>query len=177
MNENEVVVGRGKNEVSVVHRGTQYTIDIDAELAIDEQDIKSCYIDQAGKFAWYAVVNAAAMKRVDDLKTELDVVRAEVDVAKAGASARLKEEMTERTKDAKGKEKIKLPAQNAIEAILDSQPEVKSARERVADVQKRLVQAKYEQEVVRAVKEAFTHRRDMLIQMGADARMEQRDRA
>lgn len=173
----DAVTGRGKNEVSVVHRGTKYTIDIDAELAIDEQNIKDCYIDQAGKFAWYAVVHAAAMKRVDDLKTELDVVGAEVGVAKAAASARLKEEMTERTKDAKGNEKVKLPAQNAIEAILDSQPEVKSAREKVAAVNKSLVQARYEQEVVKAVKDAFTHRRDMLIQLGADARMEQRDRA
>jgi len=173
----ETVPGRGKNTVTVVKGQTNYEIDIDAELAIDEQDIKSCYIDQAGKFAWYAVVHAAAMRRVDDLKTGLDVVRAGVDVAKAEASARLKEEMTERSTDTKGKEKIKLPSMAAIEAVRDASPEVVEAREAVTQAQKDLVAARYDQEVVKAVKDAFVHRRDMLIQMGADARMEQRDRA
>ena len=167
----DVVKGRGSNEVTVVHRGTKYEIDIDAELSIDEQNIKSCYIDQAGKYAWYAAAFAAAMRRVDDLKINLDIVQADVNVAKAKAVDRLKREMQA------ADPKKKVPAMNAIEAILDSQPEVVDARNAVIDAQKKLVSAKYDQEVVKAVKDAFTHRRDMLIQMGADARMEQRDRA
>lgn len=163
--------GRGSNEVTMVHDGTRYTIDVDAELSIDEHDIKSCYVDQAGKFAWYAVVHAAAMRRVDQLKMAFDISLTEIDVAKAKASARLKEEM------AKASEKGKPPAQNAIDAIIDSQAEVVGARASVAKAQEALVQARYEQEVVRAVKDAFVHRRDMLIQLGADTRMEQRDRA
>lgn len=167
----KVVKGRGRNVVSVVHNGTKYEIDVDAELAIDEQDIKSCYIDQAGKFAWYAVVHAAAMRRVDSLKMRSDVLRAEVDVAKAKANDRLKKEMTE------ANEKKKPPSQSAIDAVVDSAKEVVEARAAVAKVRNSLVEARYEQEVVKATKDAFVHRRDMLIQMGADVRQEQRDRA
>lgn len=166
----ETVTGRGKNEVVMVHDGVRYAIDIDAELGIDEQNIKDCYIDQAGKFAWYAVVHAAAMRRADQAKMALDLARAEIDVAKARAAARLKGEMT-------SEKSGKPPAQNAIDAILDSQPEVVKARAEVTAAQEALTQAHYEQEVVRAVKDAFTHRRDMLIQLGADTRQEQRDRA
>lgn len=169
--------GRGRNEITVVHNGTKYVIDVDAELAIDEQDIKKCYVDQAGKFAWYAVVHAAAMRRVDTLKTRVDVLRAEIDVAKAKAAARLKTEMTESETDKKGNVKIRLPSQSAIDAILDSQPEVIEARDAVNKAQQSLVDARYEQEVVKATKDAFVHRRDMLIQMGADVRQEQRDRS
>lgn len=170
--------GRGPNRIDVVHDGTKYEIDVDAELAIDEQNIRDCYIDQAGKFAWYAVVHAAAMRRVDMLKMRVDVLRAEIDVAKAKAKERLKGELTEKSEpDKKGNVKIKLPSQAAIDAVADSQPEVINARAAVSKAQQSLVDARYEQEVVKATKDAFVHRRDMLIQMGADVRQEQRDRA
>ncbi len=169
--------GRGKSEITVVHDGTKYVIDLDAELAIDEQNIRDGYLDQAGKFVWYAVIHAAAMKRVDTLKVKVDVIRAGVDVAKAQANERLKKEMTETSEpDKKGNVKIKLPSQSAIDAVIDSAPEVIDARAAVSKAQQALVDARYEQEVVKAAKDAFVHRRDMLIQMGADARQEQRDR-
>ena len=176
----KAVKGRGRNEILVIHDGTKYTIDVDAELAIDEQDIKSCYIDQAGKFAWYAVVHAAAMRRTDTMKMRVDVLRPGVDVAKAKANSRLKDEMTTTTMvGAKGKEKEKItvPSQSAIDAVVDSASEVVEARSVVAQAQKSLVDARYEQEVIKATKDAFVHRRDMLIQMGADVRQEQRDRS
>ena len=174
------VKGRGKNEISVVHDDTKYVIDVDAELAIDEQNIKDCYIDQAGKFAWYAVVHAAAMRRVDTLKVRVDVLRADVDVAKAKANDRLKKEMTTPSMvGAKGKEKEKIavPSQSAIDAVVDAATEVIEARSAVDAAKKSLVNARYEQEVIKATKDAFVHRRDMLIQMGADVRQEQRDRS
>ena len=184
--------GRGPNSITVTHGETEYTIDIDKELEIDELDIKTCYGDQAGKFAWYAVVHAGAMRRVDTMKTRVDVLRAEISVAKAKASVRLKKEMTTteeiivkgRGKDADGnqkkdtkKPKITVPSQSAIDAIVDSASEVIEARSAVDRAQQSLVQARYEQEVVKAAKDAFVHRRDMLIQMGADVRQEQRDRS
>ena len=165
----KTVKGRGQNEVTIVHDGVRRVIDIDAELAIDEQNIKSDYINQAGRFAWYAVVYAAAMRRTDKAKMVLDMARNDIELAKATATSRLKEEIT--------KEKGKPPAQNAIDAIIDSQPEVVKARAAVAKAQEGYVQAHYEQEVVRAVKESFVHRKEMLISLGADARQEQRDRA
>lgn len=167
----KMVKGRGSNVISIVRESTRYEIDVDAELAIDEQDIKTCYVDQAGKFAWYAVVHAAAMKRVDTLKMRVSVLRAEIDVAKAKANDRLKKEMTE------AHDKKKAPSQSAIDAVVDSAKEVVEARTAVAKAQQSLVDARYEQEVVKATKDAFVHRRDMLIQMGADVRQEQRDRA
>lgn len=176
----KTVKGRGKNVVTVIHNDIKYEIDVDAELAIDEQNIKDCYIDQAGKFAWYAVVHAAAMRRVDSLKMRVDVLRADIDVAKANANVRLKKEMTTTSMvGAKGKEKEKItvPSQSAIDAVVDAAKEVVEARSAVDAAKKSLVEARYEQEVVKATKDAFVHRRDMLIQMGADVRQEQRDRS
>lgn len=173
----ESLEGRGRNLVSLTFDNKKHLIDLDEELSIDQQNMRDSFMDQAGKFAWYAGVHAAAMKRTDTLKMRIDVLRAEIDVAKAKATLRLKEEMTETSEpDKKGNTKVKVPSQAAIDAVIDGAKEVVDARALVAKAQASYVDARHEQEVVKAAKDAFVHRRDMLIQLGADVRQEQRDR-
>lgn len=134
-----------------VYGETEYEVDVDAELKIDRGDIQKCFMDQPGKYAWYSTVHAAAMTYVDRCKLELAITESKT-------ASRLRSQA-----DSKGK----VPSEAAIDKILPGEPEVIAAHEK-------LIKAEEQEGVLRAVKEAFQHRRDMLIQMGYDLRLEQR---
>jgi hypothetical protein len=142
---------RGLSQVVFVYGDTEYTLEVDSELKIDRGNIQECFMDQPGKYAWYSAVYAAASTRVDEAKLRLEIVKSRV-------SSKLRSRV-----DGKGK----APAESAIEKMLPGEEEVITAEEN-------LIEAKRQEGVLRAVKEAFQHRRDMLIQMGYDLRMEQR---
>jgi hypothetical protein len=148
----KVQVGRGRNVAKIDYNGLRYEIDIDSELSINREDLPTGYADQPGKYAWYATVYVAAQLRVERMRMRLEVVQSTV-------AAKLRSKL-----DDKGKP----PSEASIKSQLPSNPEVMAAQEDH-------LRAIEEEGVVRAVKEAFVHRRDMLIQMGADVRAEQRD--
>ncbi len=149
----EVITKKFPNSVTVVHEGNRYKIDIDKEISIDQQDLMTAFLDQAGKYAWYATVHSAAVSRVERLERKSKVVRSMV---------------ADRMRRMKGEDGKKI-SETEIGSRLDSDPEVVKAEEEVMD-------ARSQEGVLRAVKEAFVHRRDMLTQIGADVRQEKRDR-
>jgi hypothetical protein len=142
---------RGKSVAVFEHGDTEYTVDVDAELHIDRGDIQKCFVDQPGKYAWYATIYAAALTNVDRCKLELEVTKSRV---ASGMRSSV---------DSKGK----VPSEATIDKLLPGDEEVIAAEEK-------LISAKHQEGVLRAVKEAFQHRRDMLIQLGYDLRLEQR---
>ena len=138
--------------VNVVYNETEYDIDVDAEMALNPNDLESSFLDHAGKYAFYAVVHAHAQGAVDDAKHQLEM-------AKATEGSRLRG-----VKDDKGK----APSEKRIELMLEEQEEVIKAR-------KAYNEAKRQEAILKAVREAFVHRRDMLIQLGASERVERKD--
>lgn len=143
--------GRDLTMATFVYNGCEYEVDVDAELHIDRDVLSESFRDQPGKMAWYGAVFAAATTRVDECKLALAVTTARV-------AARLRS-----TPNDKGK----TPSEAAITSQLPAEQEV-------IEAEQRLIEARRQEGVLRAVKEAFQHRRDMLIQIGYDARIEMR---
>jgi len=145
------VKARGLLQAVFEYGDTEYTLNVDAELKIDRGNIQDCFMDQPGKYAWYATVYAAASTNVDRCKLNVEIVKSQV-------ASRLRSMI-----DSKGK----APSEAKVDKILPGEQEVIEAEEK-------LIEAKRQEGLLRAVKEAFQHRRDMLIQMGYDLRLEHR---
>lgn len=137
------------SKVRVEYLGSVYEIDIDAELRVDPQNVQDALLKQPGLYAWYATVHAATQSIVEKAKLDLDVLRARTDekVRKEAAASGTK--VTE----------------SSIPLSIDRDPEVVKASQA-------LIEARRQEGVLRAVREAFTHRRDMLIQLSAMERQE-----
>jgi hypothetical protein len=147
---------RGPNKIQFVYHGMEYDVDVDAELSVDRENLAKDFMEQAGKYAFYAAAYAAAQMAVE--QADLDLA-----IAKSQTAARLR--ATPLGTDSKGKPKD--PSEAYIDKELPRQEEVISA-------QHTLIKAKAQEAHLRAIKEAFQHRRDMLIQLGYDTRVELR---
>jgi hypothetical protein len=141
-------------EITVLHKGQNYPINVDEEINIDPLNFQDACYDQPGKFAWYSAVHAGAMTLVDRTKRSLEVTKGRVATRFRG------------TKDVNTGKTF---SETAIDKLLDTDPEVIEAYERY-------VSAQEQEYLLKAVKEAFVHRRDMLTQIGADRRQELRDK-
>jgi hypothetical protein len=143
------------NQITVHHQGAPFRIDVDAEIRIDQTDLMQSFLDQAGKYAWYAAVHAAALAMVDRTKRQRDTT-------KARAMSRLRRERDPKTG--------KYPSETQVLNMVDAEEDVEAAQKAYHDA--------LEQEyILKAVKEAFAHRRDMLTQIGADVRQEKREKS
>jgi hypothetical protein len=147
---------RGKTRARFVYNGIEYDVDVDAELDVDRENLFEQYRKQPGAYAFYASAYAAAQMEVG--RSELSLA-----VAQSRAADRLRHIPV--GTDSKGKPKD--PSEAFIDKELPRQQEVIEAKEA-------LINARGQEAVLRALKEAFQHRRDMLIQIGYDQRVEMR---
>ena len=147
---------RGKTKARFVYEGIEYDVDVDSELDVVRENLFNEFKEQPGKYAFYAAAYAAAQMAVERASIN-------VSIAESQASARLR--ATPVGTDSKGKPKD--PSEAFIKSELPRQKEV-------TDAVDKLVDARGQEAVLRALKEAFQHRRDMLIQIGYDTRVELR---
>lgn len=147
---------RGNTRIQFVYNNIEYDVDVDAELSVDRGNLGQEFGEQAGKYAFYATAYAAAQMAVERADLHLSI-------AESQAANRLR--MTPTETDAKGK--CKVPSEAFIKAELPRQQEVIEAKEE-------LIKARMQESMLRSIKEAMQHRRDMLIQIGYDTRVEMR---
>lgn len=127
--------------------GSVKTFDISDELTIE--DINEAHIDQAGKFAFWASVSEVAKANVEMAKADMETAEAEAD-----EKARKYLEM----------EGIKI-TEKAVERAIKGESSF-------VDAQKKYLQAKRNAGVLKSVAEAFEHRKEMIIGLGANHRQE-----
>lgn len=147
---------RGKTHARFVYNGLEYDVDVDAELDVERDNLFEHFRKQPGAYAFYASSYAAAQMEVERAELQLSI-------AQSRAADRLRH--TPVGTDSKGKPKD--PSEAFIDKELPRQQEVIDAKEA-------LINARGQEAVLRALKEAFQHRRDMLIQIGYDTRVELR---
>ncbi len=138
--------------ISVTYENAPYKLNLMDEIKIDKDDLQAAFLDQAGKYSWYAVISADARARLEMAKHELEVKRAEVAHAFRVQSEAMKKKTTE-----KGVEE---------HVVLDQE---------VRAIMEAMLNARKELELVSAAEKAFVHRRDMLIQLGAMERVERKE--
>lgn len=147
---------RGITRIQFVYNGVEYDVDVDGELAVDRENLQLDFGEQAGKYAFYATAYAAAQMAVEHAELDLAIMKSQ-------AAARLR--ATPVGTDSKGKPKD--PSEAFIDKELPRQQEV-------IEAQRAIIKAKTQEGMLRAIKEALQHRRDMLIQLGYDTRLEMR---
>lgn len=147
---------RGRTRIRFVFEGIEYDIDLDKELAVNRENLALDFAEQMGKYSFYATAYAAAQIAVERADLHLSITKArEAAALRAIPSGQ----------DSKGKDKFL--SEGAIDKELDRREAVIAAKEALLD-------ARLQEYALRAAKDAFQHRRDMLIQLGYDARAELR---
>jgi hypothetical protein len=119
------------------------------DVAIDPTDIDGAVLKHAGLFVHYAMQAALARQQADNIKT----------VAKALEAKLYKLHRDNLTADAKKTTEKQIES----EVMMD---------ERYMKIQRRLSEAEAQAALAEAAREAFRHRKDMLVQRSVDTRVE-----
>lgn len=159
--EEEAVGGRREDGIKPKPRpSVKALIDADQlgkDVEIQHSDLSASMHDQASLFVHYGVLAAKAAKQVDDLKLRVELVEAKVDKI-------IRDEAASAT-DAEGN-----PAPRKLtEALITKE----IARHPLMTEATRLLnEAKYVEALSKTAVESFRHRKDMLVQLGAQGRAE-----
>jgi hypothetical protein len=130
----------------------QFYLDVDAfknEIAVSENNLDNCMMQQAGLFAWHASEGARAEAQYARVKLRFDVVEARLYDRHRKAIAAAGEKATEKS----------------IENAVRQDPEWLQAKNLV-------IEAEMLASINKGAVEALRHRKDMVVQMGADRREE-----
>jgi flavin-binding protein dodecin len=125
--------------------------DVKKELAIDEGNLSQDFIEQPGKFAWWGVLAEVA-------KSYIDTTKAELERAQAGA-------------DRRAREQLDMDGLKVTESAVDKA--IKLDEEYQAALKKHNL-AKKNAGVLDKISKAFDHRKEMLINLGAHLRREEK---
>ena len=139
-----------KQPVTMTIDGAEIELKYQDELVFDEETINSDLKDQPSFFAWYAVLHEKANKALSVLKMTLDILNASLasDIRKAAFL---------------GAEKK--PTEKYIEEQIMMTESYQEAQIKVFEAQKNLG-------ILRGIKDAFIHRKDMLVTLGANMRVQ-----
>jgi len=133
----------------VVLQGEEYKIDLQDALDINEGDLSGEFRRHAGLFAFYSTAHELALREEKRIKAELDRLGAVVDY-----NARREATMA-------GKKLTETMVKNTVITNPD-----------FVEKQNELFDAEQKTGLMKTAKDAMIHRRDMLVQMGANQRAE-----
>ena len=129
--------------------GVTHTIAVPDVVAISKETIDKDLAEHPAKFLWYAILAARAAAHRDEIKQSLSDARAQVDIKIRNDMANSNTKTTE--------DKIRNLVETDI-AVLSLKNDYLSACE--------------DADLAQAVKEAFYHRKDALVTLGANMRAE-----
>lgn len=142
----------------------EYDMDLAADLKINEDDINSSFVEQPSLFAWWATLATMARAKANQLK--LDMEKQEDYIKKT-----LKGEL-----DAEVRKQFELDGVKATESKVEngiySHPRYTQAMEEYYQLRKTFLDADADAAFLESAKEAFNHRKEMLISVGANLRSE-----
>lgn len=119
------------------------------DVAFKESNLSEAFQNQASLFGYYAMIAAKAARKAADLKNKLTLVEASV-------YNEMKEEIESENKK---------PVDAQITKLMKLDPRIIKAQSNLNDADER-------ESIAKGLLESFRHRRDMLIQAGADTREE-----
>ena len=144
---------------SITTNGEEHANPIAEDTLINTADLEWEFENHPTKYAWWAFLAEHAKSEVEQQKNELNIMYAQLD-AKARNQARMDEE------DARqNKQKPVRITEKMVENIVVTSPDYQ-------DLMQGLIEAKKNAGLAAAGKSAMDHRRDMLLQIGANYRTE-----
>lgn len=144
---------------SITTNGEEHGNPIARDVQINTMDLEWEFQNHPERYAWWAFLAEHAKAEVEQVKNELAVLYAQLD-AKARNQARMDEEDARKAKQ----KPIKL-TEKMVENIVITSPHY---QEKVQE----LIEAKKNAGLAAAGRDAMNHRRDMLLQIGANYRTE-----
>jgi hypothetical protein len=139
----------------VTHIDTmQYETNFSQELAIDKTDLEHEFLTHSDKFAYYAGLSELAQARADKVKFELEVLYAQLDINKR--------KMFNAAVDEDGK-KFKY-TEKMVENEIIADASYQKKMDQLLELQKTA-------SLMNRAREAFNHRKEMLIQLANNSRV------
>lgn len=129
--------------------GSIVTFNALEELAISEDTLSNDFMEQAGKYAWWATLAETAKAHRDNLEAIMDKVEAEADT--------------------RVRKKLDVEGIKITESLVKSRIKLD---EQYQESLKAYVKAKKNASIIEKIVRAFDHRKEMLISLGAHLREE-----
>lgn len=150
--------------ITVKTKTSENTVDLGEDLKINSSDINQNFCEQPAKFAWWATVAVQAQSLVDRKKMEVDkqeeFIRKTL-VGELDAEVRMDMEMN-------GEKATETKVTNRIYVNEKYKEEVK----KLYELKDELLELQYQSNILQAAKEAMIQRKDALISLGAQLRIE-----
>lgn len=151
-------------EICVKTKSSETNINLAEDLAIDAININEAFCEQPAKFAWWATVAAQAKALVEHKKSEVErtedylkkTLMGELD-AEVRASLEMNGEKVTESKVANG---------------IYVHPKYKETQEKLYKLKDELLELQQKFAVLDIAKESMNQRKDMLISLGAQLRLE-----
>ena len=151
-------------EITVKTKSSETTLDLAKDLQIDPMNINEAFCEQPAKFAWWATVAAQAKALVEKKKAEIEQTEEYLKktlVGELDAEVRTALEMN-------GEKVTEGKVTNGIYA----HPRYQETQKRVFDLRAELLDLQQKYAVLDIAKESMNQRKDMLISLGAQLRLE-----
>lgn len=140
----------------------EYGGDLKEDLDIDIDDLTSSFMDQPGKFAWWAVLasqaRAIARRRQNEFENYKDYINKTL-------QSKLDQEVREMLE--MDGEKI---TESKVEKMIFGHKEYKEAQEKLKDLKYQHIEAEADANLLESARYAMEQRKDMLISLGAHLR-------
>lgn len=150
--------------VTVKTKNSENTVDLNEDLRIDSENINEAFCEQPAKFAWWATVAAQAKSLVDRKKLEIE---AQDDYLKKTLTGELDYEV--RTSLEMNGEKV---TESKVTNGIYSHETYKSERDKLFAMKQELLDLQAQATVLDIAKESMIQRKDALISLGAQLRLE-----
>lgn len=151
-------------EITVKTKSSETTLDLAKDLQIDPMNINEAFCEQPAKFAWWATVAAQAKALVERKKSEIEQTE---EYLKKTLMGELDAEVRT-TLDMNGEKVTESKVVNGIYA----HPKYQETQKKVFDLREELLDLQQKYTVLDIAKEAMNQRKDMLISLGAQLRLE-----
>lgn len=151
-------------EICVKTKSSETNINLADDLFIDPANINEAFCEQPAKFAWWATVAAQAKALLDHKKSEVERWEEQLKktlIGELDAEVRMTLEMN-------GEKVTETKVTNGIYA----HPKYKEAQEKLYTLKDELLELQQKFVVLDIAKESMNQRKDMLISLGAQLRLE-----
>ena len=135
--------------ISVVVNGKVFKANLIDELKIDKDDLNTCFVEQPGKYAWWAVLAQMSLSKTDLAKAEVERLEGDLD-------------RDMRDIILTGGEK---PTEDMVKRRIKNHPDYVQANKYYLD-------CKRVSDILDIARRSFDHRKESLISIGANQRSE-----
>lgn len=151
-------------EIEVTTKLGTYEGDLRADLMIDVEDLTSSYLDQPGKFAWWATLSAQARAIAERKKSDWEARKDYINKTLMGElDAEVRDELTDIG------EKI---TEKKVENAIYTHPKYQAAIVELKELRDEFLRASEQAQLLEVARESMDQRKDMLISIGAQLRAE-----